>query len=519
MKKIFVALSMVAFLAACSGEGSNSTNLNNDEGQGRFDPDVELGSMTDSRDGQVYRTVKIGNQTWMAENLNYYDVSLDGRSWCFGAENSVTTPNCAMTGRLYTWAATVGKAEDVCGYLHECDLDSGNIQGICPDGWHLPSKEEWSVLVNVVGGASVAGMVLKSSSGWDDLGNGSDDFGFSALPAGFRNGNGSSDNDGIGAYFWSSTEYGNDAYYMYLFYYGGSASIENNGGKYAGYSVRCLVTNNEDEYSSSSSSEKKAESSSSEKLSDTSSSSADKNNCRELLLGREVGWDWEVPKECRFNPDIEYDSMTDDRDGQVYRTVTIDGRTWMAENLNFDPGQGGSEDAKYDWSWCYDSIPENCYVAGRLYTWAAAVDSVKLATDAENPLDCGYRKGCGLKGTVQGICPSGWHLPSKWEWESLPVRKGENLMSRNGWNWPGVGAGGNGKDTYGFSALPVGSCNGYFSQGAGSEANFWSATECDTKDYYLDLAAFAFSLDYYGPRVLMRSTYKDIAYSVRCVKD
>ena len=283
------------------------------------------------------------------------------------------------------------------------------------------------------------------------------------------------------------------------------------------------VKSGSDEPNLSSSSEKNAESSSSEKLSETSSSSADKDNCRDLLLGWdwEVGWDWNVPKECRFNPDVEYDSMTDDRDGQVYRTVTIDGRTWMAENLNFDPGQGGAEDAKYDWSWCYDSIPENCDVAGRLYTWAAAVDSVKLATDAENPLDCGYRKGCGLKGTVQGICPSGWHLPSKWEWEYLAhfVHEGENLMSRNGWNSPGMGPGGNGKDTYGFSALPVGSCNGYFSQGAGSEANFWSATECDTKDYYLDLAAFAFSLDYYGPRVLMRSTYKDIAYSVRCVKD
>ena len=112
-------------------------------------------------------------------------------------------------------------------------------------------------------------------------------------------------------------------------------------------------------------------------------------------------WSWDVPKEARLNPDIDYGTMTDERDGKVYKTVMIGEQVWMAENLNFDPGQGGSGENKYDWSWCYNDEAVNCDVAGRLYTWAAAIDSVKLATDADNPQDCGYEKTCTLPAKVR----------------------------------------------------------------------------------------------------------------------
>ena len=147
-----------------------------------------------------------------------------------------------------------------------------------------------------------------------------------------------------------------------------------------------------------SSSSVKSESSSS--VEDLQSSSSDKTSVSSSRESENssssLDFDWSLPKETYLNPEIEYDTIIDSRDGKVYRTVEIGGQTWMAENLNFDPGQGGSGDAKYDWSWCYNNEPKNCEVAGRFYTWAAAIDSVKLATDAKNPQDCGLRKECRI---------------------------------------------------------------------------------------------------------------------------
>ena len=195
--------------------------------------DVIVGSMTDSRDGQTYKTVKIGEQVWMAQNLNYETAN----SYCYNDDVS----NCAKYGRLYTWATAVGKLEDVCGYGHSCSLPSGDIQGVCPSGWHLPSKAEWETLFTAVGGSSFAGTKLKSSSGWYNSGNGTDDFSFSALPAGLRYGDGDYDYEGYNAYFWSSTEHGSrNAYDMFLNYYYDNAYLYYNYYKYDGFSVRCL---------------------------------------------------------------------------------------------------------------------------------------------------------------------------------------------------------------------------------------------------------------------------------------
>ncbi len=216
--------------APCNVDGENNYNY---------------GTLTDSRDGQTYKTVTIGDQVWMAENLNYaytgvpYNYSgytSESTSWCYNDEPS----NCAKYGRLYTWAAAVGKTEEECGYENECNLPSGNIQGVCPEGWHLPSKTEFETLFTAVGGQDSAGTTLKSTSGWYNDGNGTDAFGFSALPAGGRNYYGSYYLEGSIALFWSSTEY--DSYYaydMYLDYSYGIAGL-GNGYKGYGFSVRCL---------------------------------------------------------------------------------------------------------------------------------------------------------------------------------------------------------------------------------------------------------------------------------------
>ena len=202
---------------------------------------------TDSRDGKIYRTVTIGTQTWMAENLNYADSiktpSLLKRSWCYDNEPA----NCDVGGRLYTWVAAIdsvalydcGNGVD-CGYGKTCSLPA-KVQGVCPSGWHLPTLAEWNILFTEVGGKSTAGKILKSQTGWYHNGNGTDGVGFSALPTGYRDYRGHFIDDVSKACFWSAAEYNSpNAYSVQLrhdeeladYYYGSKDNI--------GRSVRCL---------------------------------------------------------------------------------------------------------------------------------------------------------------------------------------------------------------------------------------------------------------------------------------
>ena len=219
--------------------------------------DVITGTLTDSRDGQTYRTVKICGQVWMAENLNYaytgvpyrfyeeyFDETYtsDSTSWCYDNDPA----NCAKYGRLYTWAAamdsvgtwsTNGKG---CGYYGKICSPTYPVRGVCPKGWHLPSYDEWEALFTAVGGSSTAGTKLKFVTGWSDSGNGTDTFGFSALPAGGRDGNGNYYYEGEYAGFWSSTDYDSDfAYKMNLYFDSRNARLGDGDNRF-GHSVRCL---------------------------------------------------------------------------------------------------------------------------------------------------------------------------------------------------------------------------------------------------------------------------------------
>ena len=217
-----------------SVKSESSSSVGDSQSSSSKDPELAEGFLTDNRDGQTYKTVTIGTQTWMAENLNYET----SNSYCY--RDSVSY--CAKYGRLYTWAAAVGRSEDECGYGYECGLPSGDVRGVCPKGWHLPSRTEWEALFTAVGGSSTAGSKLKSQTGWTAYSGitNEDAFGFSALPAGYRGSRGSFYDGGDRAYFWSSTEYySTSAYNMYLYYNYGSGYLDNNY-KYIGFSVRCV---------------------------------------------------------------------------------------------------------------------------------------------------------------------------------------------------------------------------------------------------------------------------------------
>ncbi|MCQ2091146.1 MAG: fibrobacter succinogenes major paralogous domain-containing protein [Fibrobacter sp.] len=213
MKRVFArwgAALMAAGLAfAVSGCGDDSATSPYGGAGGNV--------MTDSRDGQTYKTVKIGNQVWMAENLNY---AMNG-SLCYNNEQVY----CNKYGRLYTWNDAINA---------------------CPDGWHLPNKDEFEGLRTLAGQTAEdiekAGVVLKSKSGWAENGYGTDDFGFGALPAGDYDGidEGLFDDEGKRTRFWSSTEESSgNGYYLRLRYNSDNASI-NSSDKRNGLSVRCV---------------------------------------------------------------------------------------------------------------------------------------------------------------------------------------------------------------------------------------------------------------------------------------
>lgn len=237
-----------------SSEGSSeSKSSSSEEAESSSSKVTEpvKGTLTDSRDGQTYKTVTVGKQTWMAENLNYaytgvpynyYSGSTsDSTSWCY----SNAAANCTKYGRLYTWAAAMDSVgtwstnSKGCGYGTACS-PTYPVRGICPEGWHLPTNAEFETLFTAVGGQSTAGKMLKSTSGWNSSGNGTDAYSFSALPAGGRYGDGDYIGEGYYAYFWSSTEY--DSYYAYfmdLYYYYDYAYLSYYD-KYDGFSVRCV---------------------------------------------------------------------------------------------------------------------------------------------------------------------------------------------------------------------------------------------------------------------------------------
>jgi len=128
--------------------------------------------------GETYQTVVIGTQTWFARNLNYDPGT--GYSACYREEPS----NCDTYGRLYSWLTAMALGVEC--YYEGCDYDETQHQGICPEGWHIPSDADLNTLIEYAGGESEAGAKLRASTGWNpsDGVENLDTYGFSALPGG-----------------------------------------------------------------------------------------------------------------------------------------------------------------------------------------------------------------------------------------------------------------------------------------------------------------------------------------------
>jgi uncharacterized protein (TIGR02145 family) len=231
MRTKLTKLALMATLAvaitltlSCSGGddggGSPSSSSSGGDGSGLTGTS---GTFPDSRDGKSYKWVKIGEQYWMAENLNHNATG----SVCYDNLES----NCTTYGKLYDWATAMTA---------------------CPTGWHLPSEAEWGALMqyanpscSLTSNCDNAGTKLKSASGWTS-GNGTDDYGFAALPGGARNHkNGSFEGVGEWGGWWTSTEFSHsdNAYLRSMRSSNGIVRGGDNDKEY-GVSIRCLKDNN-----------------------------------------------------------------------------------------------------------------------------------------------------------------------------------------------------------------------------------------------------------------------------------
>jgi uncharacterized protein (TIGR02145 family) len=510
--------------------------------------DAENNTLTDLRDGHVYKTVRIGAEIWMAENLKYAYLGktkdLDSSSFCYN--NSLEY--CEKFGRYYLWSAAMdsagiipGNAANHCGDNRSsgatCERGEYRqyFRGACPEGWYLPGDWDWEALINAVDSnrASLTSANISKELKdacvesyketpfvCDSLEEGSDDYGFGMLPLGLV----LTGEDGyygvryFGGWmdYWSST----GASLVYIWDRGPHRTYPSEG-----IPVRCVK-------------------------------------------------DPRVPP-CKTETEdhCEYGTLTDERDGQTYKTVKIGEQWWMAENLNYAyPGgtmdmdsssfcpfhisyrnlvEKGLYSGDLDrWEMkldlygafihCFNDVldtniecpysPESCECPevsqeycekyGRLYMWSAAVDSAGIIP-GNTAVNCDYYANC--QSGIRGVCPVGWHLPDSTDFAMLrkatigylPDSLGV-LRSTTGWDDYGL----KGSDAYGFSALPA--VFGTVRELRGGWQIWWSSSGYDGNATHYTRTTYApcfnSSLVFFETAADWKGDLFSVA-SVRCIKD
>ena len=546
-------------------------------------------------DGNTYNTVLIGNQCWMKENLRtmkYADNSLIAQ----GTETSTTTAywyypnddasNNTTYGLLYNWKAVMGSSSS-------SSANPSGVQGICPIGWHVPSDAEWKQMEMEVGmsqsdadNTGYRGDIaarLCGNAGWTSSSNANaagntsaaerNSSGFSALPAGYYIGN--YNNFGNYASFWSATENSStNAWQRYLDYNNAGVRRGYNGKEY-GYSVRCV----RDE-GSSSQTVPTVTTNSVTSISTTTATCGGNvtSDGGATITARGVCWSTSnnptvsgshttngsgtgsfTSSVTGLTPNTTYyvrayatnsagtaygsevsfttssapsftcgTSTLTDIDGNTYNTVQIGSQCWMKENLRttkYANGtsilHGNSTSTTTAYWYCPNNNSSNMSTYGLLYNWKAVMGS--SSSSNANPSG------------VQGVCPTGWHVPSDAEWKQMEMSVGMSqsdanntdcfrgsiaaqLSGNTGWTFSSTAnAAGNtsaaGRNSSGFSALPAGDYYGSYANFTYG-AIFWSATGSGssgvwTRGLYYDSAGVNRNHD----------DVKHYGLSVRCVKD
>jgi len=468
--------------------------------------------LNDIRDSQTYTTIQIGTQCWMAENLNI-GTMINGNGdqidngiiekYCYNNE----IDSCNKYGGFYQW-----------NEMMQYSTVPG-IQGICPDGWHIPTDDEWKYLEGVVDSLYPVGdpiwnttewrgynigKNLKSTSGWANNGNGTDLFGFNALASGYRQWSGNFVYATAESHFYTSTEYNlSNAVWRYLSWARDDINRHTNTKVWA-LSIRCIKTPPNmppDQPANPNPPDGAINQSINTILSWTCTDPENDPLTFDVYFGTEADppliasgiiqfnfdpnplegetvYFWKIVAKDNFENIHEgplwsfttglwqcTDPFTDTRNDQIYNTTLIGDQCWMAENLNIgtmitgSPIDNGIIEKK-----CYNNVPDSCDIYGGLYPWYELMDYTTTPAG-------------------QGICPDGWHVPTDNEWKYLEgtvdsqYGVGDPIWTTGDWRGYDVAYklkattgwvnDGNGSDIYGFSALPGGYAwlNGMFLYG------------------------------------------------------
>lgn len=201
----------------------------------------------DSRDNKTYSTVLIGTQCWMAQNLNV-GTKITGATaqtsnstiekYCYNDNDA----NCNIYGGLYQWAEAMQYYNGATNSATWNPAPSGNVKGICPDGWHIPTSSEWTTLKTYLGDGAGGKMKSTDTNLWESPNTGADNSsGFTGLPGGYRNSSGGFTEVGISGNSWAATEWLESTYGWAFNLYNNSATNGQGGsGKALGFSVRCV---------------------------------------------------------------------------------------------------------------------------------------------------------------------------------------------------------------------------------------------------------------------------------------
>ncbi|MBU2649353.1 MAG: VCBS repeat-containing protein [Bacteroidetes bacterium] len=489
--------------------------------------------------GQTYNTVLIGNQCWMKENLNI-GTRINGNQnqtnnsviekYCYDNQETY----CNEYGGLYQWNEMMQYTND------------SAIQGICPDGWHIPTDSEWKVLEgfadsqygigdpvwNNIGYRGYdAGKNLKSYYGWNDMGNGIDLYGFSGLPGGYREDDGTFGALGNFNYSWSSSNFSSDEAWRRAMSYLHDDIYRSEYFKSFGFSLRCIKD-------TISLPPLKSEF----KVSSNYGLHPLSVQFTDLSEGYPDGWEWDFQNDgiidsYEQNPSFTYenpgyysvffkikrgpdfDTLTKanyiivypdydtcpgipslDYYGQTYNTVLIGKQCWIKENLNAGemiPGSEGQTNNGTIEKYCFEDSEDNCTRYGGLYQWDELMS---------------YAADTG----VQGICPSGWHVPTDWEWLILVDYNGGSFeaggkLKETGtyhWNPPNTGA----TNESGFSAFGNGhrQVSGTFVE-IKDKAYYWSSLQSGASKAYNRQMA---NVD---NDVMRGDDTKALGFSLRCI--